>query len=315
MGEWDGMNRKKSSQRAALACVLAGLLAGSVSSLGVAAPKKSSAPARLAKATRWIYWLQEVDLKRVASSPAQVAVIDASRDGSRKGEWTLAELKQIKVGGRLALAYWSVGEAEDYRAYWKPAWAKAPPAWLGKENPEWEGNYPVRYWDPAWKRVLLAKDGPLARLIAAGFDGVYLDRVDVFEHWAEAGEFSEAEGRARMAAFVGEIASFARKRCPGFLVIVQNAASVASRKDVLPAIDGLALEDTFYEDEEEQDPDHTREVLIHARRLSAARKPVLAVDYCRGKERVEVFLRKARRAGLVPYTTVRDLDRYTPPPK
>jgi len=208
-----------------------------------------------------------------------------------------------------------VGEAEDYRSYWKPAWRTSPPPWLGKENPDWPGNYPVRYWDPEWKKILLAKEGPLARLIAAGFEGVYLDRVDVFEHWVEAGVLGEAEARKKMASFLAEIAAFARARRPGFLVIVQNAASVASRQDVLPLIDGLALEDTFYDGDEVQELDHTREVLSHARRVRAARKQVLAVDYCRKPEHVARFVKRAKEAGFLPYTTVRDLDRYVAPPK
>ena len=38
---------------------------------------------------------------------------------------------------RLVLAYLSVGEAEDYRAYWKKGWKEKPPAWLGPESPVW----------------------------------------------------------------------------------------------------------------------------------------------------------------------------------
>lgn len=35
------------------------------------------------------------------------------------------------------LVYLSVGEAEDYRPYWKAAWKKRPPAWLGSSNSAW----------------------------------------------------------------------------------------------------------------------------------------------------------------------------------
>ena len=153
----------------------------------------------------------------------------------------------------------------------------------------------------------------MARLIAAGFDGIYLDRVDVHQDWARAGALSEAEAEARMALFVREIAAFARARRPGFLVILQNGSEVAARADVLAHIDGLALEDTFYDGEERQDPTHTREVLANAARVRAARKPVLAVDYCRSAAKVRDFYRRAEAAGLVPYATVRDLDRYVAP--
>lgn len=196
---------------------------------------------------------------------------------------------------------------------WKASWKSNPPAWLGRENPEWPGNYPVRFWQAEWKQVLLAEDGPLARLIAAGFDGIYLDKVDVHQEWAEAGALSEAEAENRMAIFVREIAAFARARRAGFLVILQNGSEVAARADVLPHVDGLALEDTFYDGERRQDPAHTREVLANARRVRAAGKPVLAVDYCRTPGKVSDFYERAAGEGFVPYSTVRDLDRYVAP--
>jgi endo-alpha-1,4-polygalactosaminidase (GH114 family) len=148
--------------------------------------------------------------------------------------------------GRVCLAYLSIGEAEDYRGYWRPEWRKAPPPWLGPENPDWKGNFAVRFWDPGWRAVLLADDGPLARVVAAGWDGVYLDLVDVYDVWADKGELDRDEGRARMATLVRDLAAFARASRPGFVVVPQNGADLAARDDVLAVIDGLALEDTFF---------------------------------------------------------------------
>jgi cysteinyl-tRNA synthetase len=51
----------------------------------------------------------------------------------------------------IALAYMSIGEAEEYRFYWQPEWAYAPPAWLGPENPDWQGRCEIvaAFFDPA----------------------------------------------------------------------------------------------------------------------------------------------------------------------
>jgi len=96
---------------------------------------------------------------------------------------TVQTLKEKANGGtRLVIAYMSIGEAEDYRYYWNPAWKTGEPAWLDKENPDWEGNYRVKYWDTAWQDIILGGDASyLDRIIAAGFDGVYLDIVEAFE--------------------------------------------------------------------------------------------------------------------------------------
>jgi cysteinyl-tRNA synthetase len=111
------------------------------------------------------------------------------------GDWAptsadIAPLKHKAGGGRrLVLCYLSIGEAEDYRPYWKPSWSKTPPPFLGVEDPNWKGNFAVRYWDPAWQSILMdGPDSPLSKILAVGFDGVYLDKVDEYGWFEEHGE-------------------------------------------------------------------------------------------------------------------------------
>lgn len=102
-----------------------------------------------------------------------------AEDGERLTATEIASLK-VKAGGgrRLVLGYLSIGEAEDYRTYWQPGWAADPPDWLALENPEWPGNYLARYWDSAWQAIVFVE---LDAILAAGFDGVYLDKIDAYE--------------------------------------------------------------------------------------------------------------------------------------
>ena len=80
------------------------------------------------------------------------------------------------------IAYLSIGEAEDYRYYWQPEWKENPPAWLLDENPNWPGNHKVYYWDPEWQAIIYGNHSSyLAKILAAGFDGVYLDLIDAYE--------------------------------------------------------------------------------------------------------------------------------------
>jgi cysteinyl-tRNA synthetase len=99
---------------------------------------------------------------------------------------SMIETLQTKNNGsqRLVIAYMSIGEAEDYRYYWKDEWNKNAPEWLEKENPKWEGNYKVKYWDADWQSLILGNDNSyLDKIIAAGFDGVYLDIIEAFEYF------------------------------------------------------------------------------------------------------------------------------------
>ncbi len=107
--------------------------------------------------------------------------------------FTPAEVEALRVknngGRRLVLAYMSIGEAESYRYYWQDDWDKNPPAWLAAENPEWQDNYKVKYWEKEWQDIIFGNDSSyLKKIIDAGFDGVYLDIIDAFEYFEEKGE-------------------------------------------------------------------------------------------------------------------------------
>lgn len=102
--------------------------------------------------------------------------------------YTAAEVNQLRQkasgGTRLVVCYMSIGEAEDYRYYWQSSWTNNPPSWLSEENPDWEGNYKVKYWDADWQSIIYGNENAyLDKILAAGFDGVYLDIIDAFEYY------------------------------------------------------------------------------------------------------------------------------------
>ncbi|MFC2138915.1 endo alpha-1,4 polygalactosaminidase [Bacteroidota bacterium] len=105
-------------------------------------------------------------------------------------EFTKEEIEELKNkangGKRLVISYMSIGEAEDYRYYWKNSWKKGNPEFIYDENPNWEGNYKVKYWDKDWKDIIFGTgDSYLDKIIDKGFDGTYLDIIDAFEYFEE----------------------------------------------------------------------------------------------------------------------------------
>jgi cysteinyl-tRNA synthetase len=121
--------------------------------------------------------------------------IDLFYDAENNLAFTPKEINDLKTkkngGKRLICSYLSVGEAEDYRYYWQPSWVKenTRPAWIDEENPEWEGNFKVKYWYPEWQSLLYGSTNSyLDRILAAGFDGVYLDVIDAYEYYDERGK-------------------------------------------------------------------------------------------------------------------------------
>jgi cysteinyl-tRNA synthetase, unknown class len=107
------------------------------------------------------------------------------QDGS---EFTTAEISQLKNkangGKRLVISYMSIGEAENYRYYWQSSWNSNEPPWMDGENPDWKGNFKIKFWDEGWQNIIFGNDNSyLKKIINANFDGVYLDIIDAFEYY------------------------------------------------------------------------------------------------------------------------------------
>lgn len=126
-------------------------------------------------------------LEALAATDYDLLILDLFYDDTVLTPTEVNALRTKDGGGsRLLIAYMSIGEAEDYRYYWQPSWQPGTPDWLQTENPVWEGNYKVEYWHPEWQAVIFGDSGAyLDRILAAGFDGVYLDIIDAYEYFEE----------------------------------------------------------------------------------------------------------------------------------
>ena len=246
-------------------------------------------------------------------------VLDATLAGDTP--WEQADLDTIRSGkaGRKVVAYLSIGEAEDYRPYWQSEWVSngkrtaTAPVWLGVENPEWKGNYQVKYWDADWQKLMLAAiDDAMAR----GFDGVYLDIVDGFQTYEQ-----EADGylydrmnpetkqtyRRDMMDWVKAIAARARAKNPAALVIPQNGSQLVADKEFVEVISAQGIEDLFTNGKNLQPASYTDEILGHLKTLALAKKPVLLVEYPKTPERQALSKKLAKENGLVWLVTDRQL--------
>ena len=125
---------------------------------------------------------REAYVQALAASNYDLLIVDAYYGDSPLTRQEVALLQHKPSGARrLVAAYMSVGEAEEYRPYWQEDWKENPPAWLWQRNEAWEGNFRVRYWQKDWQDMLMGgPDSYLDIILAGGFDGVFLDVVDVF---------------------------------------------------------------------------------------------------------------------------------------
>jgi cysteinyl-tRNA synthetase len=271
------------------------------------------------KVRNWAYQLQGADPGEIAASPFDLVVIDYSRDGTGIGAHTLDDVQSMRRkadgGRRVVLSYMSIGEAEDYRYYWDAKWKMNPPAWLDRENPDWPGNYKVRYWNPEWRALIFGDpDAYLDKIIAAGFDGVYLDIIDAFEYY----EATHSAAANDMVGFVMALSAYAKSKKPDFLVFPQNGEILLEDPRYLAAIDGIGKEDLFYAGDEDDRPNTQREIETGMRRLkhaAAAGKLVLTVEYLTNREHIQDYRARAAEAGFMAYVADRSLDRLVPQSK
>lgn len=121
---------------------------------------------------------------------------------------TADQVAQIRASGPRVLAYLSVGSIERWRS-----WAPRAIAYRMEPLDGWAGE---RYADTSQRgyRDLIARDvAPM--ILRKGFDGLFLDNVDMIE--------THPKQRAGMLALVRRLARVAHAR-PGRVLMAQNGA-------------------------------------------------------------------------------------------
>jgi uncharacterized protein (TIGR01370 family) len=334
-----------------LRVILAGLslLALQQSHFALAQDSKPTTQSNPLKAVRtFMYQLQGLEearaIDKLARSSYDLLVVEptftvkGSESFDAKG--MVAKLKAGKPG-RLVIAYVDTGEAERFRVYWAKSWKQptkkkhGEPAFLLAPDPDgWTDDVSIAFWHPDWKGLWLGEHGLIQQIMAAGFDGVYMD-------WVEACQEKRVVGAARadgvepvgaMVDFIAEIRRQVRQARPEGVVIAQNAQELI---DLEPryarVIDGVGFEDTWFSGKAEagwdnarggdipnrgKDEDSTAGRLKQYGKYLSAGIPVFTIDYCLKPENAARVYAEANKAGVIPLVTRVSLERMTttPPP-
>lgn len=128
---------------------------------------------------------KEAYLEAMKGTDYDLLIIDLFYGANPLTAEEVAPLKRKAGGGqRLVYAYMSLGEAETYRYYWQQEWQERLPDWLAEANPDWQDNFKVKYWRPEWQAILYGSpDAYLDKIMAAGFDGAFLDVIDAYYYF------------------------------------------------------------------------------------------------------------------------------------
>jgi cysteinyl-tRNA synthetase len=268
-------------------------------------------------AKSWAFQLVGIDppqQAKIAASPFDLVVIDSARFEGANLEnevpLTRAEVERMKVkpdgSRRLVIAYFSVGEAEDYRSYWKAEWNRKKPSWIGKESKEWKHNFYVEYWNKEWQDIIFGHPRSFAdRVIESGFDGFYIDRADSYYIYGDT-----KQARDRMEAFIVPLIKYIRSKKPDAAILVQNAEELLDRPAYVAEIDGIAKEDLLYgithreEPNKKVDVDWSTNLL---RKAQAQGKKIFAIEYLSRTGYIDDAKRRHAELGFVLYHGPRGL--------
>ncbi len=261
---------------------------------------------RLSKVSRWGYQLQNYkppyDLSRISSTKNMLWVIDSETDS---GKINHSKVNILKQNSNTIVSYFSIGEAESYRDYYK----EMPKDLIIEENKNWAGNFRVKYWSPIWHQIMLAK---LDQIIDSGFDGVYLDIVDAYDYY-EPLELKRKRAE-QMLQFVTLLHKHAIERDPNFIFIQQNGASIISLLEKpshwIELIAAIAIESMFFSGEKPMNNalNLDQSIVKYLSFYQEKSLPIFSIEYIDEGPLIEQYKNISKKYRVIPLAASKELD-------
>jgi uncharacterized protein (TIGR01370 family) len=255
-------------------------------------PRTATRSARLAALRRVERWAPVIGAYELpALEGVDLVVCDGLRDAAGDDTAARARVASARAAGALVIAYLSVGTVED----WRPYAPEVSREWTFGPMPGWEGERLVDVRAEGWRRIMAREAAGLQEL---GFDGLFLDNLDVAE--------DHPQTQDAMVSLVGEFRAVAGE----LLLIAQNGLATIDR---LP-VDAVSREDTWWRWEDgsyrASPPGETAAIVAALRRQRARGLVVFTLDYTdAGDPEADAIVRRARAEGFVPAVSVLALDR------
>jgi len=285
-------------------------------------PSVPPRPPRIEEVRSWAIQLQGIDragaFEALLAFPGEMVVIEPMRTVRGRERFHAREaVARLHRAGKLVLAYLNVGQAESYRTYWRDDWraptadARGEPPFLLAPDPDgWPGNYPVAFWDPAWRAIALSM-AEAAR--DDGFDGLYLDWVLGYEHAPVVRAAREA-GVDPASAMVDLLRSM---RKSARVLVVQNALDLGeAAPGFYELLDGFAQESVHFSGAATADWNDPRagdlpglRPIEKLGRIASRGIPVFTLDYAANPANAARAAEESRARGFRPFVSRTPLDR------
>lgn len=183
--------------------------------------------------------------------------------------------RPLRNGRTKFIAYVSVGEAEEYRDYWTKVKSSGA---LVEKNPNWQGAHLVDIRSKIWRDIL--EGHTLKKIIAKGFDGVFLDTIDTAIYLEDKDPKRYAGSKKALVDFVKSL----KKKHPNLIVVPNNGLEVLER--YAEDVDAVLVEDlyTHYDFEKKKSVATQSDIITEKEKLldrfrTSQKKPVLNLLY------------------------------------
>ncbi|MDP8219172.1 MAG: endo alpha-1,4 polygalactosaminidase [Candidatus Theseobacter exili] len=207
----------------------------------------------------------------------------------------------------LLIAYISVGEAEEYRSYWKSI---KDELWIIGENPNWKENHYIDICNDKWQEIILEKVIPM--IISKGFNGIMLDTLDTIDVLCDKAPDKCSLYKKAMMDLVKNI----NEKYPNLLLVSNNGFSILPQ--IAPFLNGIIVEDIntmpdFKKGGYMKVPsaDRKYKIRIIKELIKKFDLPVFNIDYASqdNKRMIRQDIRRSRSLGFKPYVAEKNLDR------
>ncbi|MBU1040018.1 MAG: endo alpha-1,4 polygalactosaminidase [Proteobacteria bacterium] len=216
-------------------------------------------------------------------------------------------LVRNQAGKPLLLGYVTAGESDPG----SPTWILAQnQSFVAGKNENW-GSLIIDMRSAKWQGILL--DIVIPKVLAQGFDGIFLDTIDSALALAQGEDAAKYSGmRESILAFLGRV----RQRFPNIHICMNRGLELLP--EAAPLIDSLLIEDLSFEYDFETKEyravrPQVRRALVAMARKGLAANPkltVLTLDYATPDqtERIKEAISYSRSKGFVPYVSTIALD-------
>lgn len=257
----------------------------------------------LASVRHWAFQYTNLEkpenIKALVDSKYDLLVLD--RVSSVKGTESFddkATVEKLHKPGKKVFCYINIGQAENYRSYWQKDWKIGTPEWILANDPDgWDGNHLVAFWHQEWQSLVVEK--MLVPAINAGFDGFYLDWVEIYENE----EVKKSAAKAgfdtikQLEMFVNKLRYEAEKLNPNIVFVCQNASELHAYPGIMANFDAISQESVWFgwsgdpdkptvKTDVSVDSKGSKQLIDNLLSWKKQGKSVFVIDYCQKPENI-----------------------------